>query len=429
MNILWQNEHYPDIVKGGGGAVNTRYIVSALQRIGHRAVVLARGPKDHAPYQEEIDSVTIQRMAPAKLPEKFWPLWALLEPRYAARGLQELIEPFDAFIGIDAWFALDIKRLRPGCPLIHRVEGSVKSQNAALKAARLDNHDGEMTLKQRWLTRLISAENEFIDQRAWKACDAIVVKSSFMKGELQKLYKVPASKIHVIPNGVDYRRFATATATREALLRLGNSDHKKIVILSCGRLVDMKNVSFLLRAFAKMKHGDETILAILGDGERRGSLESEAATLGLGAAVRFLGHSNHVEEYLAASDIFVLPSCYEPFGNSLVEAMSAALPAVALQPDGARIRTASAEIIEDGANGYLVDAIDPLDLARRLDDLVADPELRNRIGSRGQASCQSRFDWDKCAAAYLHLLETIKHEKSYGLSNVVASESSGVCRQ
>ena len=46
MRILWQNQHYPDVAKGGGGAINTYYITTSMQRLGHKVVILARGERE-----------------------------------------------------------------------------------------------------------------------------------------------------------------------------------------------------------------------------------------------------------------------------------------------------------------------------------------------------------------------------------------------
>jgi len=404
VRILWQNEHYPDPVKGGGGAINTHYIVSALKRMGHEAVVLARGPEGCLPFREDIDGVTVQRMAPPELPERLWPLWPLLESRYVINSMASLIKPFDAYMGIDSWFALAVKKLYPEKPLVYRVEGNQKTHDLAVTANENSTLNSKIGRRRRYLRRLLSAENEFIEQRAWRACDAIVVKSEFMKRELQKFYNISFGKIHVVPNGVDYERFAKATATDEVLVRLDNMSHSKVVILFCGRLVGMKNVSFLLRAFAKMKHKEQAILAILGEGEQRMFLEKEAHRLEIATQTRFLGHSDRVEAFMAASDIFVLPSVYEPFGNALLEAMAAGLPCIALRPDSAKIRTAANEILDDQESGFLVSGDFHEELATKLDLLADNRELRSRIGRVGQAICQARYDWRKCASQYLSII-------------------------
>jgi glycosyltransferase involved in cell wall biosynthesis len=253
----------------------------------------------------------------------------------------------------------------------------------------------------------MTTQNEWMDRRVWASADALVVKSEFMKREMEQLYGLAAARLHVIPNGVDHARFSGGAPAARVLEQLGNSNHTKTVISFCGRLVPMKNVALLLGAFARMESRARCVLAIMGDGDERANLERTARDLGIAASVRFLGQIDRVEEYIAASDISVLPSTYEPFGNALLEAMAAGVPCIALEPDGSAIRTASDEIIEHGRTGLLVPGGAPGPLASALDELVGNPELRKTLGRRAQAVCRTRYSWDTCAAAYVDLLKTV----------------------
>jgi glycosyltransferase involved in cell wall biosynthesis len=418
MRILWQNEHYPDIAKGGGGAINTYYIVTAMQDLGHDVVVLARGPAGAEPLREEVKGTTVQRLSPPKLPDHLWPLWPLLEPRYMRSGLEKICEGFDAFIGIDYSFALNARKFGLDRPMIYRVEGNERSHEASVVTVRNGNRRTISERKISFIRGVLAAERELMERRVWARSNAIVVKSGFMKRELKRWYNLEMSKVFVIPNGVDYQRYADARPTLPTLVSIGNSDHRKIVIMFCGRLVPMKNVSFLLRAFASMTAVDRCVLAIVGDGQERGVLEQEACHLGVADRVRFVGFTDRVEEFLTAADIFVLPSLYEPFGNALVESMAAGIPSVALHPDEGRIRTASDEILEDGVTGYLVSGAGHEELSRTLDRLASDATLRRRLGAAAQVRCREKYNWRSCAQAYLSLVDRFREEsKSFEDTN------------
>jgi glycosyltransferase involved in cell wall biosynthesis len=404
LRILWQNEHFPDPIKGGGGAVNTKYIVNALNRLGHETTVLARGPIDHFPYLEDVGGIAVLRMALPSPPGKLWPIWPVLEPYYATNTLTDLAKSYDAFVGIDTWFALAIKRLYPDKRLVYRIEGSQRTHDSAVAAAQKTALRRRITLKQWCVERFCSVETALVEQRAWKASDATVVKSEFMKTELQECYSINGNKIHVIPNGVDYEKYAGATVARDILAILGNETHSKVIITSCGRLVPVKNVSFLLKAFALMKCKQEAIVTIVGEGEQREALQKEARTLGVADQTRFVGYSSEVEKFLAAADIFVLPSVNEAFGNALIEAMAAGVACVALRPDLVKIKTASNEILTDDENGFLVAGDSPNELSAKLDYLVCNPDVRKRIGKAAQETCKNRYNWTQCAAQYLELL-------------------------
>jgi glycosyltransferase involved in cell wall biosynthesis len=411
LNILWQNEHYPDPIKGGGGAVNTFYIVRAMESLGHDVEILARGSQSGGPIREEFKGTKIIRAETPRPPDFLWPIWQLLEPYELRKVLNPIGYRFDAFFCIDAPYALSLKRLYPSRPLIFRVEGTTKGHNKAVSHVPL-NGTSLSEQKRRLLRKMLILESDLVDRVAWRRCDAIVVKSEFMKNDLISLYRVPRNKIHIIPNGVDFVRYANVKVRPELLARIGNADRNKVVIAFAGRLVRMKNVPYLLAAFARMRERKRCMLIILGEGDQRDDLERLAGELSIAEDVKFVGHADRVEDYLAVSDIFVLPSTYEPFGNALIEAMAAGLPCIALRPDFHKIRLASTEILDHGQTGFLVDPADASDLAVRLDELAADPSVRRRIGQAAQKDCQSKYDWDNCARAYLDLTETLMRDKA-----------------
>lgn len=410
LRILWQHEHYPDPVKGGGGSVNAHYLVKELQRLTCDPVILA-GMTEANPRPEEcIAGIRVLRLAAPRLPDLLWPLWPSLLPRALREPLRRIASPFDAFVCTDAAYALSLKRGYPERPLVCRVVGTTRGYRRAVP----DDHpllkaDSIRALKTRLLRRFLALQEDLLDVLAWRRADGIVVQSQSMKLEMSSLYRLEPAKIHVIPSGVDHERFAQPAPGSDLLDRLGNRDRSKILITYCGRLVKMKNVAFLIHAYRRMRRRGDCRLIIVGEGDQRLALSELARQLDVESGVLFAGPTDRVEEYLAASDIFVLPSTYEPFGNALVEAMAAGLPCLALRPDGLTVRTASAEIIADGVSGYLVDGRDPGDLAAKLDLLCQEPSLRLRLGQAGRRIAAERFSWRRCAEAYLELLQTSTH--------------------
>lgn len=102
LNILWQNEHYRDPIKGGGGAINTFYIVRAMDALGHEPVIIARGYARGGPIEETINGTKVIRIFPPVLPSKLWPIRCLLEPSRVRRLIAGIAETFDVFVCIDA---------------------------------------------------------------------------------------------------------------------------------------------------------------------------------------------------------------------------------------------------------------------------------------------------------------------------------------
>ena len=91
--------------------------------------------------------------------------------------------------------------------------------------------------------------------------------------------------------------------------------------------------------------------------------------------------------------------------------MAAGLPCLALRPDFKKIRLASAEILDDGETGFLVNPADASDLAARLDQLAADSAMRRRMGQAAQIVCERKYNWESCARAYLDLAQSIMRDK------------------
>jgi glycosyltransferase involved in cell wall biosynthesis len=394
LAVLWQNEHFPDIAKGGGGAVNTRYICKALGGFGHRPTVLARLARPGLPSNETVDGIRVVRLDPPVPPRGLWPLWPLVEARALRARLAPRARDFDFFCAVDSSYALALKALFPDRSLLYRVEG-LPSDRGRIPAPG--------SLARRAALRLLDATDQLAERLAWRRADVIVVKSNFMGRVLTGRYRVPPAKVAVIPNGVDFERFARAEVQSGLLDRFGRRDGSPVVIAFAGRLVAMKNVSALLEAFALMRRRADAVLLVVGDGDQRPALEDHARRLGVAERCVFTGLVEHVESVLVGADIFVLPSTYEPFGNALVEAMAAGLAPVAFHPDDRRVRTASAEILRDGETGLLVQPPDPEALARALDRLVQDAGLRRRLGRQAQEECGRRFSWDRCATRYLEL--------------------------
>jgi len=147
-------------------------------------------------------------------------------------------------------------------------------------------------------------------------------------------------------------------------------------VLFVGRLEQEKHVDELLRAFARLPASLGARLEVVGMGSLRPALTALAATLGLGASVRFLGAVDD-DALLAAyarADVFVMPGTAELQSIATLEAMAAGLPVVAADA------MALPHLVRPGVNGRLHAPGDVAGLADDLAALLADPALRARLG-------------------------------------------------
>lgn len=178
-------------------------------------------------------------------------------------------------------------------------------------------------------------------------------------------------------NGVDLHRFHP-----------GEDDGA--TILHVGRLVEKKGTEFLLRAFDAVRAAHPRArLEIIGEGPLRRRLERMA-----GEGVTFLGVLSPEEvasrmrtaALLAAPSLTTRSGDAEGLPNVVVEAMASSLPVVATDHGGI------GEAVADGRSGFLIPEGEPEALARRLAELLADPNMRARMGAAGRKTAETRFD-------------------------------------
>jgi glycosyltransferase involved in cell wall biosynthesis len=162
-------------------------------------------------------------------------------------------------------------------------------------------------------------------RRAMDEACLIVAVSEDLAGRVRALGATPP--VEVCHMGVDTRRFRLLSTAR---LDLG-LDVVERIALFVGNLVEVKNVTVLLEAFARLRAEESCErLVVVGGGPLRAALEARAAELGVADRVAFTGQVAHEElpRWMSAADVFVLPSRDEGLGLVLLEAMACGTPCV-----------------------------------------------------------------------------------------------------
>lgn len=140
------------------------------------------------------------------------------------------------------------------------------------------------------------------------------------------------------------------------------------VLLSAGRMTEQKDFPTLLRAFALLRTRRPCRLVLLGEGKEKASLERLIDELDIAADVSLPGFTRNPYAFMRRSDVFVLSSRWEGFGNVLAESLAVGLPVVATDcPHGPR------EILLDGRLGPLVPPADPIALADAIGKILLAP--------------------------------------------------------
>jgi glycosyltransferase involved in cell wall biosynthesis len=217
---------------------------------------------------------------------------------------------------------------------------------------------------------------------------------------LSESCRVPRSRLHQIPNGIDVARFAAA---RRGQLRhrLGLSPDA-FVLGTVARLAPIKNLELTFGPLAQLvASGIDAHFVIAGDGPTRAELAATAGRMGVGARVHFLGMVDDPTTVLPELDLFLITSHAEGTSLSLLEAMATGLPCVATAVGG------NPEVLADGAAGRLIPANDAGALAHALRELIASPDERNRLGAAGQRRAQQRYSLHAMVDAYESLYDRL----------------------
>ncbi len=183
------------------------------------------------------------------------------------------------------------------------------------------------------------------------------------------------TKIHVVPTGIDLRRFmAPVPEERLASLKEELGIPAGNLVLACiGRLAEEKNIEEILEDFAVCRNDGPMTLLLVGDGPYRETLEAKARELGLGKDVIFTGMvpPEKVAEYYRLGDLFLSASTSETQGLTYLEALASGVPALCRQDPCLE------GVVKDGVNGWQF--ADSGAFRRRLDAFVSSLELRQRL--------------------------------------------------
>ncbi len=222
-------------------------------------------------------------------------------------------------------------------------------------------------------------------RRADRAAEAVVVNAEAIRGFVLE-QGVAADKVVRLPNILDVAEFdQLAEEAIECPVPKGP------LIVMVARLDPEKDTGTLLRAMQQViRQVPDASLVIAGDGPERKSLQAQAATLGLGERVLFLGDVQAVPSLLRHAAIGVLvPSANEGLSNTILEYMAASLPVVATDCGGNR------ELVRDGVNGFVIPVGTVDALAEKLHVLLEDPQQRLAMGQAGRQRIEQEFSKEK----------------------------------
>ncbi len=248
-----------------------------------------------------------------------------------------------------------------------------------------------------------------LGRRLWPCTGQLTIAiSEPVRRHLQEEFRIPSSRIRLIPHGIDPSPFETPVTALERERLSGRIGLPRNVPLvgTVARLVASKGVDRLMHTFTRIRRTvPEAHLLIVGDGEEREPLQRLADSLGVLDAVHFAGALPDTRTALSLMSLFVfLPADQEGFGLSLLEAMASGKPIVAVRRGGG-----ASWLLDESRVGVVVEPDDADALADAAVRLLRDREAAQHLGNQARAIVKSHYSLsrmiDQVEAAYRELVD------------------------
>lgn len=260
------------------------------------------------------------------------------------------------------------------------------------------NYIREKEPARRFYHELLDRFECLIEKMVYTKNKTYIAISESVARDLRKYFSV--EKIHIIHHGTNIDDFSTEnTKWRDDTRRLFSIDDDIFLFLFVGAF-QRKGLDTVLRAMKNIENDNCHLLAI-GSGEKQRYIE-HIRKYGLEKKVTILDPQPDIQKYFAASDAFVFPTLYEPFGLVITEAMTMELPVITTSLAGA------SELISNGETGMIVDdPADADDIASKMKTLVDDRDFSRKMGKRARKAV-SENTWDRVSEKYADVIRSIK---------------------
>ena len=375
VHILMLNHEYPPL--GGGAGRVAAEVATELVAIGHGVTVVTTrcgaqpsheivgGIDTHRVYSKRRS--LLENDLPFTMPS-YLLLGAAKAHQLAGRISFDVIHAFFTIPGglVGSWLSR-----RTGLPLV-----------VSLHGADVPHHGSS------GFSSVIRSASPLIT-RIWQHADRVTSVSEGLLATARKTAPLPHCR--VVPNGIDLDLFRPPQ-TRQ--------DNDVVRLISVARLVECKGLQYLLESLRQLRTAGEVFrLNVYGDGDYRRPLIALAEQLGLSDWVHFRGNIPHEQlpRLYGQSDIFVLPSLAESFGQVFVEAMACGLPVVGTNVGGIP------EAVGRDQAPWLAKPGDVVGLSDKLGEMLRSPDLRERLGQTNARLARDQFGWPGIVSQYADL--------------------------
>lgn len=382
--LSWESAHSIYI---GGVASHVTELACALERKGHETHVFTRMAHDGHALHEVIDGVHYHR-CPYPSHSDF-----IDDIDNMCRAMVDTVFRTEDYMGA-------------GFDIVHAHDWLTANAMIWIKQGR-----GRKTIFTIHSTEYGRCGNNFykgnsdrihkIERDATYYADRVIAVSKALKNETMWIYNTPDWKIDSVYNGISYHNFDGYIDPNQIRGRYGIGAMDPMVLFA-GRMVTQKGPDILAAAIPNILHYyNNAKFVYAGDGGMRREVEEQVNRLGVGHAVRFVGHQGGaaLQDLFKACDVVCVPSRNEPFGIVILEAWSAGKPVVA------SINGGPSEIVWHDINGYKIHA-NPESVAWGLGTLFCDFNHARWMGKNGRLAVETVFSWDVIADEVLSIYST-----------------------
>jgi glycosyltransferase involved in cell wall biosynthesis len=238
-------------------------------------------------------------------------------------------------------------------------------------------------------------------RHVWRHAKPVIAKCA---GEIEMIKSLDNSiEVKFIPNGVDLNIFRPGP---------GIPNNEQFRVICVARLIERKGQHHLIQAVKRLSDsGVDVLLSLVGAGDSKREYENLARSLGVHDRIRFVGYipREEISDFYKTAQVFVLPSYNEGMSLAVLEAMAVGLPVVVTRTGG------TAELVEQGINGFVFDWADVDALTNYLRVLANDRKLLHAMGTASLNRAKD-FSWDMIADRFLKLFRdnSVDHSLATG---------------
>lgn len=390
MNILMISSNYPPLV--GGPASSVPYLAKHLSQNGFEVHVLTQGCTGYPDLEKNKFYIHRCRIVQGKhylphivIQKAVW--MGVLGQKLIEKYKIDLIHSHD--LNISALTGL-IANLKARKPSICKFGGDLAWEYLSLSKGK--EKDPETFLK---IDGMKVRFFERVQKKFGDGYKLIAPNSKYQKQWLTKYIGVDPEKIVVLPNGVE-----KTNVRKKDLINFKKTFGEGTIITTACRIVPWKGINYLIEAVKLLPNRIKLMIAGHGPYERE--LKKLTYSLKLEKRIKFFGKVPYpkIQAFIKASDVFVLPSMYEPSALALLDALVTKTPIVATDVGG------TPEIVKDNKVGLLVRPKDPEDIAKKVNKILEDRKLRERI-KWNQEKTIRRYLWKNLVKKYIEVYQKL----------------------